>query len=162
MTDRTVQHPPFLQAGKRASAALIDAFGGQVAAAAEIGRAQSRLSDYGGPNAAWFMPIDAVAMLERSTHGTPGHPHVTRWLCRNAGGEFLALPAARAASVHFGVHAAALTREAGDLVSGLCTDIASAGDVSPAEARGRIEAADDLVRVAVELRAALKARAEED
>ena len=85
-TERNVFHPPWLQDGKAATDDLIRAYGGQVAAEQLTGKGQSRLSAYGGRNTDAFAPVDVVAKLERSTHGCAGHPHVTRWLCRNAGG----------------------------------------------------------------------------
>ena len=39
----------------------------------------------------YFMPVQDVAALERVTHGTAGHPQVTRELCRLAGGVFVPL-----------------------------------------------------------------------
>lgn len=97
MTARDVTLPPQLQALKGASAALVRAFGGQEAAAAELGRAQSRLSDWGNPNTPDFMPVDVVLRLEAATHGTPGHPHVSGWLARASGHAVTRLPEAGAA-----------------------------------------------------------------
>jgi hypothetical protein len=92
--DREIVHPPQLQGGKAATKALIRAFGGQEAAAAETGKSQARLSTYGGPNTPDFVGIDVVVSLEGRTHGTPGHPHVTRWLAAEAGYMLVAKPAA--------------------------------------------------------------------
>jgi hypothetical protein len=89
-----IVYPPELQQLKAATKALIRAFGGQEAAEAATGRSQSQLSNYGGPNAPGFAPIDVVLALEAATHGAPGHPHVTRFLAANAGYLLVAKPEA--------------------------------------------------------------------
>lgn len=157
---RSIVHPPELQAGKAASKALIRAFGGQEAAEAHTGKSQSQLSAYGGRNTPFFMPIDVVAALEGSTHGLPGHPHVTRWLAREAGYGLVRLPDAKAPPTQWSGFIAQLGKEAGEVINGICTDLISENDVSPAEAATRLGDAADLVRIAIEIEAALKARAE--
>jgi hypothetical protein len=159
--DRTVVHPVRLQAGKQAFADLVDAIGGQVAAEAYSGKAQSRISAYGGRNTPWFPPVDVVVKLEGITHGQPGHPHVTRWLAREAGFGLVCLPMPGAAPTQWSGFIARLGKDAGELISGICTDLTDDNDVIPAEARQRLGDAADLVRIAVELEAALKARAGE-
>lgn len=159
--DRTIIHPPELQAGKAATKALIRAFGGQEAAEAHTGKSQSQLSAYGGPNTPAFAPIDTVRALEACTHGQPGHPLVTRWLAREAGYGLVRLPDASAAPTQWSAFVAALAKEGGELMAGICDDLTSGNDVSPAEAKRRLDDAADLVRVAVEIEAALKARARE-
>ncbi len=89
-----ITYPPQLQQLKAATKALIRAFGGQEAAEAATGRSQSQLSNYGGPNAPGFAPVDVVLSLEAATHGTPGHPHVSRFLAGQAGYLLVAKPAA--------------------------------------------------------------------
>lgn len=159
--DRTVTLPPEQQAAKIAFRDLVRAFGGQEAAAAETGKGQSRIAAYGLTNAADFPPLDVIMKLEDRTLGLPGWPHVTLHLCRRLGGMFVRLPAVAAPSTSWTTHVAALAKEAGELQAGICTDLSSANDVSPTEARGRLADAADLVRVAVQIEAALKARAEE-
>jgi hypothetical protein len=160
-TDRSLTLAPALQAGKAASKALVRAFGGQEASRLETGKSQSRVCSYGLPNTADFMPIDVVHALEASTHGTAGHPHVTRWLAREAGFELVPLPSAEAPAEQWNSYVAKLGRDAGCMIEGICTDLGADNDVTPADARRRLPDADDLVRVAVELRAALLARAGE-
>lgn len=162
MTERDVVHPPHLQAGKLAFHDLLSAFGGQVAAAAETGKSQGRLSAYATPNTDAFPPLDAIDALEARTVGLPGWPHVTRWLCRRRGGIFLLLPAAVRGLGKWSGFVARLGQEAGDLIAGICTDLSDDNELSPAEARRRLKDAADLVRVAVELEAALRARAGEE
>jgi hypothetical protein len=159
-TERDIVQPPALQAGKAATKALIRAAGGQEAAEPLTGRSQSRLSAYGLPSTDAFIPVDAVAALEAVTHGHVGHPHVTRWLAREAGYGLVRLPRPGAEPTKWGRLIAGLGREAGELINGVCTDIDDDNDVSREEARKRLGDAADLVRIAVELEAALKARAE--
>lgn len=156
--DRTIVHPAHLQDAKVATDELCDAFGKQQAVAELVGRSQSVVSDWGRTNTAPFIPLDAIDALEARTAGYPGWPHVTRWLCRRRGGEFLPLPKLEQSGC-WGRMTATLAKEAGEVTSGLCADLADDNDVSPAEARRRLKDADELVRIAVELRSALKARA---
>lgn len=83
--DRSAANPPVMQSLKAGTKALIRAFGGQEAAAAECGKSQGHMSRYGVPHTNDFMPIDDVLRLEACTHGQAGHPHVTRVLAREAG-----------------------------------------------------------------------------
>jgi hypothetical protein len=96
---RTVQHPPQLQALKRQTKALVKAAGGQEEAEGVTGKSQPRLSAYGLPNTPDFAPIDTVLALEAVTHGTLGHPLVTRFLASEAGYLLVAKPAALPADV---------------------------------------------------------------
>jgi hypothetical protein len=159
--DRTATIAPPLQAGKLAFEALVTAFGGQEAASAETGKSQPRICDYGRPNVAAYAPLDVIDTLEARTHGTEGWPHVTRWFCRRRGGIFMPLPEARVTGIRWTLLIAELGKEAGQLTHGVCSDLED-NEISPAEARRRLKDAGDLVRVAVELEAALKARAEEN
>lgn len=156
--DRSIVHPPHLQDAKVATDGLIDAFGKQQSVAQLVGRSQSRVSDWGRNNTPDFIPLDAIDALEARTEGLPGWPHVTQWLCRRRGGIFLRLPDLAAGGC-WGRMVASLAKKAGDLVSGVCGDLADDNDVSPAEARARLAGARELVRVAVELEAALRQRA---
>lgn len=160
-TDRDIVHPPQLQQLKAATRALIRAFGGQEAAEAATGKSQSQLSNYGAPNAPGFAPVDVVLALEAATHGAPGHPHVGRFLAREAGFALVALPPAGPAGVAWNAHVACLVKEIGELLAGLGEALASGNDVRAREARALLGDAGDVVRVAVEIEAALKARAGE-
>jgi hypothetical protein len=90
--DRTLTLPPHLQSAKIAFGELVDAFGGQVAGAAETGKSQSRICAYAHPNTPDFAPLDVIDALEARTVGTTGHPHVTAWLARRRGFELVKLP----------------------------------------------------------------------
>jgi hypothetical protein len=160
--DRSVVLAPHLQDGKEAFQQLVGAYGGQVAAEALVGKSQARLSAYGGKNTPYFPPLDVIDALEARTEGLPGWPHITRWFCRRRGGLFLPLPGVGRTLGRWSVFIARLGREAGELISGICTDLSDDNELSPAEARRRLKDAAELVRVAVELEHALKARAGEE
>lgn len=160
--ERDIVHPPHLQGGKAAFRELLDAFGGQVPAAVETGRSQPRLSSYAHPNTPDFPPLDVIDTLEERTRGLPGFPHVTRWRARRLGFELVQLPDPAGAATAWGLFASRLAKEAGDVTSGICADLADDNEISPAEARGRLKDAADLVRVAVELEHALKQRAADE
>lgn len=155
--DRSIALSPRQRLHKRAAKALVEAVGG-VEAAAEFCRAgKSQLSDYGNANVATFMPSDVIADLEALVP----EPAVTRMLARAAGCELLRLPEACSAGGPWAGFVAELAKEMGELVSGVCQDLADDNDLSPQEASRRLSDAADLVRVAVNLEAALKARADE-
>lgn len=135
-TERDIVHPPALQAGKAATKALIRAAGGQEAAEELTGKSQPRLSAYGGPNTDAFVPVDVVLALEAVTHGQPGHPHVTRWLAREAGFALLRLPRhvdGGAGGIHRAV--SGVSKEAGEAVGLVCEALADDGELSPREIR---------------------------
>ena len=111
---------PRLQSLKNATRALIRAYGGQEAAEAETGKSQTQLSRYGSVDSDGFAPIDVVASLEAATHGQPGHPHVTRWLARNAGGVFVTLPKAAADGGDWHQAMGAVAKESGDVIQRVC------------------------------------------
>lgn len=89
---RAVILTPDQQSGKAGFKALVKAYGGQEAVAAEFGLRQQKISDMGLPNVAEFATIDLIDALEDRTHGTAGWPLVTNWLCRRRGGVFVHLP----------------------------------------------------------------------
>jgi hypothetical protein len=159
--ERTVQLPSHLQSGKLAFAALTDAFGGQVAAANETGKSQSRLCAYAHPNTADFPPIDVVDALEARTVGAPGHPHVTAWLARRRGCALVRLPDASAPPMPWTALAAETVKASGLLAAGVLGGLSAEGAISPSEAWRLLRDAGELVRIAVEVEAALKARAAE-
>ncbi|HEY1605592.1 MAG TPA: phage regulatory CII family protein [Allosphingosinicella sp.] len=133
MSDRTLILAPELQAGKAATKALIRAFGGQEAAASECEKSQSRMCDYGSPHTRDFMPVNDVRTLEARTHGQPGHPHVPRWLARQAGHVLVRLPVAGGVVADVHAEIGAISRDAGEVVQRVCEGLrdgrVSAGDV---------------------------------
>lgn len=102
---------------KAAFAEAVRAAGGQVFVGGEVGRAQSRISDWQSPNATVFAPLDVVVMVEALGAGSPGHPHVTRALARAAGGAFVAGEAGvRLAAPLLGQWLGELAGESGDVI----------------------------------------------
>lgn len=162
--ERTVQLPPHLQSAKLAFGELVSAFGGQVPAALETGKSQSRICTYGHIHTEDYPPLDVIDTLEARTVGTPGHPHVTRWLARRRGCELVRLPDVSLVphGTSWSMLISLLSKEAGDLISGIAHDLSDNNDVDPPEARKRLRDAAELVRVAVQLEHALKQRAAEE
>ncbi|MES2138000.1 MAG: hypothetical protein V4502_13205 [Pseudomonadota bacterium] len=160
--DRDIVLPPRLQAAKAAFRDLVDAFGGQEATSAETGKSQSRISAYGHRNMGDFPPVDVVARLEASTAGSAGHPHVTRWLARQAGYALVSLPDPSAPSMQWTAIISELTRATGQLSSALLDDLSDGPDIGATAAWRRLKAADDLLRIAVEIDHALRLRASEE
>ncbi|SMF70647.1 phage regulatory CII family protein [Allosphingosinicella indica] len=156
---RMVQLPPELQAGKARSKSLIRAAGGQEAAAEVTGKSQARMSSCGVPNTADFLSIADVRSLEAVTHGTAGHPLVTRWLASEAGYALVRLPGAGQPETAWSQRAAKLLREGGDIISGIGAALENDNDVCGKEAAALLNEADELVAIAVEIQSALKARA---
>jgi hypothetical protein len=158
---RTITLAPHLQSAKVAFGDLVDAFGGQVAVAAETGRSQSRISDYAHRNRADFPPLDVIDALEARTVGVAGHPHVTAWLAKRRGYELVKLPDPSAPAMPLTALLSELAKASGQLSAGILSDISSDNDISAPDAWRRLKDAGELVRVAVELEARLKARASE-
>lgn len=148
---------PDKQALKRATGRLVKAVGGQEAAVAftRLHRHQV-LSDYANPaadHAERFAPIDVIADLEGITHGTAGHPVVTRALARAAGFALVPLPAARCAVDDLGCHLSAIIRESADVTLALSLALSRPlADAGRAALRREIAEA---VQALVELDAAL-------
>jgi hypothetical protein len=133
-SSRTMVLPPALQAAKAATKALIRAVGGQEAAAAETGKSHSRFACYGLPNTLDFIPVNDVHALEAVTHGLAGHPHVTRWLAREAGYALVRLPQAPGGTSDWHQAMGAVSKEVGEIIERLCTMLAD-GKVTGAEVR---------------------------
>lgn len=159
---RTLTLPPHLQAAKIAFVELVDAFGGQEAAARETGKSQSRISAYGHRNMADMPPLDVVDTLEARTVGEDGHPHVTRWRARRLGYELVKLPDASASPPALSAMVSDLVKSSGRLGGGLIDDLTGGKAFGAAEAWRRLADADDLVRIAVQLRHELQLRAAEE
>lgn len=151
--------PPALQGLKLAARDLVRAAGGGTAAAALCRVGQQKLSDCGNINLpdVW-MGADIIADLEAVTRGLPGAPHVTRYLAQSAGFGLVALPEALAPGRSWLDHIAAITREGGDIIGKIISALGK-GDVTAAVIRREElhREADELIRVAVEFKAALVA-----
>lgn len=92
MSARRIDNTPEDQAGKAAAAKLVRAVGGMEAAEGYCRSNMRRLSEYGRPDNDCFMPMDVIADLEAVSHGTVGHPIVTRYLAARAGYVLVARP----------------------------------------------------------------------
>jgi hypothetical protein len=153
---RDLQLDPAQQDLKVASKALIRAYGGQIPAGALLGRVQSRYCDAGAANTATFLTIHEVAELEDRTSGSAGHPIVTRTLARRQGFELVALPRALPCADDMLACVSALLKEGGDVMAAVGEALRD-GKWNKNEARNAGEQADELIAVAVTLRAALTA-----
>lgn len=71
---------------------LVKAAGGVEAAAEICDKSHSLFSAYQSPNDPRSIPLRDIEALEGVTHGQMGHPHVTRFLARQAGYTLLARP----------------------------------------------------------------------
>ncbi|WP_423606170.1 phage regulatory CII family protein [Sphingomonas sp. MS122] len=146
---------------KKASAALIRAFGGQVAVGETFGRAQSRYSDAGSRSTGVFLTVREVAELEDQTAGAAGHPIVTRTLAKRQGFELVSLPDALPAAGDLLQLAAKVAKEGGDVISGIGAALAD-GAFCGRDAAAIVGEADQLIHAAVTLRAIALARLEGD
>lgn len=155
MSARNLTLPPQQQALKTACRQLIRAFGGQEAAGEELGCSQSRLSDWGNPNTADFMPVGAVLRLEAATHGTAGHPHVSSWLARAAGFVLVRLPNAPSGAGSWHQAMGRVAKDVGEVMERICTALSDDGAVSAREVRdGKvIEEIDQAIEQLVAMRA---------
>lgn len=84
-TDHTARLTPQELALKLACGDAVRAAGGQEFVGGEVGRRQSRISDYCSPNTAEFMPLNIALRIDQLGDGSPGHPHITRALNRALG-----------------------------------------------------------------------------
>jgi len=160
MAARRTANTPDDQALKAASKALVKAVGGIEAAEGFCRSSFRRLSEYGVPDNDCFMPIDVVRDLESVAHDTVGYPQVTRFLARQAGGVFVALPRRTGGSVA-DLHAAVArhSRKAGDVTSEMIEDLGD-GVVEPAEAERAMAKIMDAVEELMSLHATLTQIAE--
>ncbi|WP_374406558.1 hypothetical protein [Pelagerythrobacter sp.] len=84
--------PPDEQRQARVVRELIHAAGGVEACERDREKSKSLFSAYQSPNDPRSMPLDDIEFLESVTHGKLGHPHVTRYLARQAGCVLLPRP----------------------------------------------------------------------
>ena len=149
--------PPALQALKVATRAALHAAGGGSAAAQHVSVGQQKLSDYCNPNLSdRFARADVIAQIEALTHGTPGHPHITRALALHAGYGLVPLAHAHDDAKGWPEHIAALAKESGEIVASLVIAAAD-GKVTATEIRKShlVREADEAIAALVGLRAAL-------
>ena len=156
-TQRDIRLSPQQLAFKLACRQAVQAAGGQVFVAGEVGRAQSRISDWVSENTAEFMPLDIVAQVEALGAGSPGHPHVTRALARAAGERVRGGAALTPGLDDLGDHLAALAREHADLLQVLacedlercCSDLSTSARATIAREAGELAAQLEQLRAAL-------------
>ncbi len=136
--DRTARVPPVDQLLKNGSDTLVRAFGGQDAAAAHLGTRQQRISDCVRPNTPDFLRINEVAALEDATHGSLGHPAVTRALARRQGFMLVRQPVAPTGDGDLLKLLGDLAGENGDIAKAVLSAIADK-KITAAEAEAIIE-----------------------
>lgn len=157
-TPRDLSLSPEQLALKLAFREAVHAAGGQPFVAGEVGRAQSRISDWCSPNTPDFAPIEVVRTVEALGAGKPGHPHVTRALARAQGAGVVAGAGALPHGMSdLGDWMAALSKEFGDLIGELAgEDLAGAcAELSP-RARADIgREAGDMIDRLRQLRSAI-------
>lgn len=159
MADRPDILPPDKQGLKVASRALVRAVGGQEACPgfARYTRHQAYSEFASIEHGDKFMPIDVVADLEAVTHGTAGHPHVTRILCERAGGAFVKLPEAKVSVSGWHQAVSALIAESNDVSTRMLTilgdGIVEADEIKRAKL---IDETNALIAAGVNLRAMLE------
>jgi hypothetical protein len=153
---------PDKQGLKKATRALVRAVGGQEACVGfgRMGRHQT-YSDYGNPDRPeHFMPIDVVEDLEAVTRGTAGWPQVTRYLASRQGCALVVLPEAVPGDGAFIEALGKLTKEYSDLSGGLCAALADgAVDRADVDKLKLLDEADELIAMAVQMRALIEAAA---
>lgn len=141
---------------------LIDAAGGFDACAEETGLSTSQLQRYTSKSERDSMPVRVIEALESVTHGTPGHPVMTRHQARRQGFVLVPLPGVLPGEGEWNRHVARLSDRAGAMISAIATALADDSYVSPDEARERLAIAHALVTVAAEIEHALAQRAAEE
>jgi len=148
---------------KAASSDLVGAVHGVEAAADLVGKGKSTIGRYSNINDEdYWMPIDVIAALERVTHGTPGHPQVTRELCRLAGGVFVPLPQADLGSDDLRAAVMQLFSEMGDVSREIDRSLAGDGRISAKEAEAINREIEDLFARGIELKQAVTMAAARD
>lgn len=138
---------------KSATADLIADAGGQDKAAERCRVSGTQLQRYASDTAQHsncFMPLDVVLRLENKAK----HPFVTEYLAKAAGAVLVTVPQVPAGAVDLLQLLAAQSKESSDLTAAICVALAD-GTINSAEARRAIDEIDQLVRVAMQMRAEL-------
>ena len=162
MGDRVLS--PEKQGLKNATRDLVRAVGGQEACPpfARHGRHQT-YSDFGNHEKSdCFMPVDVILDLESVTRGKSGHPIVSAYLCRLAGGVFVKLPQACPEEEGFLAALSALTCDFSELTTGLLAALRDRKvTAEEIDELGLLEKCDDAAATVMQIRALLvRAKAE--
>ncbi|MCU6454333.1 hypothetical protein LPN01_09600 [Sphingomonas sp. A2-49] len=145
---------------KRATAEMIRGVGGLEAGAGFTRVGKSMLAEYGSPNKAdCFAPIDVVADLEPLARERTGWPHVTQALCKAMGGTFVAEPDVPATNADLLSMMSQLSSEFNDATRAVCGGL-SDGKWCREDAARLERELDDVIRVAVHMRAVARSTSE--
>ncbi|MBQ1480650.1 MAG: hypothetical protein IIZ30_11490 [Sphingomonas sp.] len=145
---------------KQATGEMIKGVGGVETAATFCRVGKSTLSDaqnWRRPDV--FVALDVVFDLEPLARDRSGWPHVTRALCTAMGGVFVPLPDAQATRADLLALLATKARESSELTAAFiacCTADDSDPVARAAAARRAIKELDDVVAVAMTMRAELE------
>ena len=129
----------------------VRAAGGQEFVAGEIGRTQSRVSDWCNANVDEFPPIDIVRRVEALGAGAPGHPHVSGALARAAGGVLARDPEDLGAPLCAAGHLAAVAGESSDVIRRLADQVARRATLGPNARAVLLREIDDLLEAVMQL-----------
>jgi hypothetical protein len=148
---------PQLQGLKVKFGVLLRAVGGVEAAAPFCRVGKSVLAASGSINEPERFPAaDAILDLETVTRGTPDWPVVTRYLARQQGFELVPDPDVEAGRIDLQT-IAALSKEAGDVVSKIAANLEGGLTAEEVRAAAIEREFDELINVAVQGRAAVRA-----
>ena len=138
---------------KRKTRELIAAADGQDKASEKCRISQQQLQRCASLNAehsSTFLPLDVVLCLENDTD----RPIVTEYLAKAAGAVLVMVPHVAAGAVDLLQLLASQSKESSDLTAAICTALAD-GTINSGEAHRAIDEIDQLVRVAMQMRAEL-------
>lgn len=133
---------------------LVQAAGGGEAASAQTGKSEAQLSRYGRSNYADNMPASVIEALESVSHGTHGHPVMSRYLAQQQGYTLIRLPDAHASGADMLRLVARQAKESGDITSAMITALED-NHLSPAQITALRREVAELIEVAVAMDAEL-------
>lgn len=137
---------------KMATRDAVRAAGGQEFVAGEVGRAQSRISEWCSETHPDFMPAHIVAKVEALGAGSPGHPHITHALARAAGGHVRMGEAVDDEILSLAEHLPRIATESSDVIRLLAECFQPGRSLSPRQLKALLREVDQLVNAAMELR----------
>ncbi|RIA37501.1 hypothetical protein DFR49_3386 [Hephaestia caeni] len=147
---------------KRATAEMIKGVGGLEASAGLCRVGKSTLGDNQSVNHDdSFVALDVVLDLEPLTRERAGWPHITRLMCRNNGGAFVALPDPQGLGDDLNACAARHAKEASEVTARLF-DAMGNGQITAAKISKHdlLREAREAIEASVQLQAMLEAIAE--
>ncbi len=121
----------------------------------ETGKTQH--GNYQSPNSFAFITIEKVRMLEARTVNYPGWPHVTRALCKQAGGVFVPIPRLDGGHEVLPGQVMVLAKELGEVSAKITEGLADDDELNVKEIDAILAEQDDLDRASHQLRHTLTA-----